>query len=170
MNLAARLMQAANEILCDQATVQSTSAEFAYSAPVRLALKGKDEPSTVFRLVGRRDADRRLASKTLIGRETECRRLQNLVVGLRENKGAFVVIVGEPGVGKSHLLAHFIAGAEAAGARVIQAAALPVERTTAYFAFRRLLPQLLDLVGDDQETLNTRLMELVVHAFRSCLL
>src|SRR5246500_1638486 len=73
-------------------------------------LKGAPEPVTLFRLVrasggGRRSGQRRLMP--LIGRDEEIAMLMRRWERARQGDGQLVLIVGEPGIGKSRLIEEF---------------------------------------------------------------
>src|ERR1700738_5014813 len=73
-------------------------------------LKGVPEPVTLFRLVrasggGRRAGQRHLTP--LIGREEEIATLMRRWERARQGEGQVVLIVGEPGIGKSRLIEEF---------------------------------------------------------------
>ena len=74
------------------------------------ALKGVPEPTALFRLVrasggGRRSAQRNLTP--LVGRDDEMAMLLRRWERARQGDGQLVVIVGEPGLGKSRLIEEF---------------------------------------------------------------
>ena len=73
-------------------------------------LKGVPEPVTLFRLVrasggGRRSGQRHLTP--LVGRDEEIAMLMRLWEQARQGDGQLVLIVGEPGIGKSRLIEEF---------------------------------------------------------------
>ena len=73
------------------------------------ALKGAPEPMTLFRIV-RASGGRRLAARALtplVGREEELDLLRRRWKRAARGEGQFVQIVGEPGIGKSRLVAEF---------------------------------------------------------------
>jgi DNA-binding CsgD family transcriptional regulator len=59
----------------------------------------------------------------LVGREDELQRLQGLVGQVRAGQGGAAWVVGDPGIGKSALIAEGLAGAERQGCQVYSAAA-----------------------------------------------
>jgi class 3 adenylate cyclase/predicted ATPase len=72
-------------------------------------LKGALEPTTLFRIV-RASGGRRFGSRTLtplVGREEELDLLRRRWERTARGEGQFVQIVGEPGIGKSRLVAEF---------------------------------------------------------------
>ena len=77
------------------------------------ALKGVHEPTALFRLVrasggGRRAGQRHLTP--LVGREEEIAMLMRRWERARHGDGQLMMIVGEPGLGKSRLIEEFHAG------------------------------------------------------------
>ncbi|MCX4538421.1 AAA family ATPase (plasmid) [Streptomyces sp. NBC_00841] len=79
----------------------------------------------------------------LIGREADLRRMDALLRGLPA-AGSALVISGEPGVGKTALLAAVAARAVAIGVRVLHATGTPFEAQTGFGAIRQLLTPVLD--------------------------
>ena len=76
-------------------------------------LKGMPEPMALFRLVrasggGRRSGQRNLTP--LVGRDDETAMLMRQWERARQGDGQFMMIVGEPGLGKSRLMRSFISG------------------------------------------------------------
>ena len=73
-------------------------------------LKGVPEPVTLFRLVRASGGGRRLAQRhltPLVGREEEIAMLLRRWERARQGDGQLVLIVGEPGIGKSRLIEEF---------------------------------------------------------------
>ena len=114
-NVAARLQQAAEPgtILLSEATCRLAQG-YARVEPVGpLALKGKDEPIAAYRLLGvshRRSGLREAASAhttAFVDRESELAILNNFLRQVESGRSQAVGIVGEPGIGKSRLLAEF---------------------------------------------------------------
>ena len=73
-------------------------------------LKGVPEPTALFKLVRASGAGRRIGQRQvtpLIGREEEIAMLMRRWERARQGDGQLVIIVGEPGVGKSRLLDEF---------------------------------------------------------------
>jgi hypothetical protein len=76
-------------------------------------LKGVSEPVTLFRIVrasggGRRAGQRHLTP--LVGRDEELAMLLRRWERARQGNGQLVLIIGEPGIGKSRLIESFMAG------------------------------------------------------------
>ncbi len=114
-NVAARLQQAAEPgaILLSEATREAAQG-YVRAEPVGpLALKGKAEPITAYRLLGvshRRAAlDPTISARrtSFVGRNDDLALLSNWQRQVETGQGRAVAIVGEPGIGKSRLLAEF---------------------------------------------------------------
>ena len=82
---------------------------------------------------------------TLLGREKELARLSELVAApYRESR--VLTLLGEPGTGKTVLMAHAIRAGQAAGMRVLTASGLESERDLAFAGLHQLLRPVLDQV------------------------
>ncbi len=160
VNLAARLMVAAQGVLCDNATAEAarTSVEFEALGPLKV--KGRDALLPVMRPLRLIDGmDKRAAAPRMarfLGRRSEMERLRAHLQALRTGAGAVVAIEGEPGVGKSQLVAEFQRAAAASGTVFLLGHADSIERSTTYFLWREILRQILDQSasgGDAQRAL-----------------
>src|SRR5271155_1476781 len=90
-------------------------------------------------------ASSRGRGRRLIGRATDCRKLDSLLEALRRGESRSLVIRGEAGVGKTALLGYLTE--EAAGCRVISVTAVQSEMELAFAA----LPQLCAPPRDEQD-------------------
>lgn len=149
VNRAARIMVAAPLIvLCDAETMRAAGSKLAFAALAPMNLKGIPERVPIFRPipadVTRRSASRAAESEPLVGRQHEIERLARRIDALQqERRGGLVRVTGEAGIGKSHLLAAVVEAATRKGVRVLSAEGDSLESSTAYFAWRALLLQLL---------------------------
>ncbi len=148
VNLAARLMQAAeDDILCDQSTARSYD-RIDYDAVPPLTLKGKSGVINAFRPAGatQRAIRERAERVPLVGRSAErsilIEALDDLVgTGTKKT----VLVNGEAGIGKTRLVESLIDTAESRGIRVVAGFGSPIETSTPYFAWRSVLSDLLGL-------------------------
>jgi class 3 adenylate cyclase/tetratricopeptide (TPR) repeat protein len=148
VNVAARLEQAADpgEILLGRET-WSVVRDGVEAEPVEpLALKGKAEPVTAFRLLGLTgEAERRHASR-FVGRAQELLLLQAAWEGARVDSSCrLVTLLGDAGVGKSRLVAEFLAGVDA---RVVKGRCLSYGDGITYWPVIEVLKQLGSLPAD----------------------
>ncbi|MDQ1073242.1 helix-turn-helix transcriptional regulator [Streptomyces canus] len=89
---------------------------------------------------------RRGARAGLLGRESECKALDDLVAGARAGRSGVLVLRGEPGIGKTELLRHLLG--RATGCRTIRAAGVQSEMELSYAGLHQLCAPLL--TGLDQ--------------------
>ncbi|WP_167449924.1 ATP-binding protein [Streptomyces hyaluromycini] len=78
------------------------------------------------------------SEEPLLGREADLERLDGFLAGIPRQGGSLVVL-GDPGAGKSALLAEAVRRGEAAGLRVLQAAGVQYRAQTGYGALQQLL-------------------------------
>jgi DNA-binding CsgD family transcriptional regulator/tetratricopeptide (TPR) repeat protein len=82
-----------------------------------------------------------LAGVTLLGRDTECARLRELLSSARSGTSGVLVVRGGAGVGKSAILAHAVGAS--AGMRVLSATGVESEMELAFAALHQLCAPLL---------------------------
>ena len=172
VNLAARLMSAAGrgEIYASDAVV--TRARTAYSTQrlPALVVKGKKRPVTAHR-VGQPIADDGAGGRVELafaGREDELAMLLDALARARAGAGEVWEISGEPGIGKSRLVAELMARAD--GMTVASIACDHYHSATPYAAFRRLLRRLAGIADDAEPTVaGGLLLEVVGRAAPSLL-
>jgi class 3 adenylate cyclase len=111
-NIAARVQALAepDSVLITEQVQRQITGLFVVEERGSQALKGVPEPTVLFRLVrasggGRRTGDRNLTP--LVGREDEMNMLTRRWERARQGDGQLVLIVGEPGLGKSRLIEEF---------------------------------------------------------------
>jgi adenylate cyclase len=159
MNYAARLMQHADdEILCDGETARAAAGSADFSDWKRIHVKGRAEGLLVHRVraTGRSSVSVGAGIGAIFGREEELQGVQTRLKGLASGKGGVIAVAAEAGGGKSHLLRHVVREARRCGYLTVVASASLVEQTTAYFALRPLLGQLLRRDDDaDEPSLET---------------
>lgn len=158
MNLAARLMQAApGTILCDGATYRAARSHLAFQDLPAISVKGKAEPVTVYQPV---EPTRRTdSSPAMLGRVEERAVLIERLRALKDGTSGLVVVDGEPGIGKSRLLADLLERAHAREVRSLAGAGDAIEKTTPYHAWRPVFAQLVELAGvEDVEERRSRVL------------
>jgi len=85
------------------------------------------------------EAGTRAAAAALLERDRELARLAGAFAGASEGVGSVVALEGDPGIGKTALLAHAHHVARDAGMRVLRACGGELERDFAYGVVRQLL-------------------------------
>ena len=158
VNRAARLMQASGgRVLCDDTTARAAGDRVLFASAGAVTLKGIGGPVPTFVPTGEHTSPLR-SQGPLVGRERELSifraRLDHLV---DSGDPALVLIEGEPGIGKSHLMAACVDLAAEAGVRALTGAADAVECAAPYLVWRPIFHELLDRAGADTEALRQAL-------------
>jgi hypothetical protein len=167
---ATRLMQLADgSVLCDGATAHAAGNPVFLSDPELMHIKGRADPLPVHRFreaaPSFQSAVPRMGS-AVFGRPDETRIFEELLSNLaatHANAGV-AVIEAEAGAGKSHLLTWVAHRAATFGCNVLKAATSAIEKDTAYYAFREIVPQLLgadEVHAAQVQTLRARLQEIL---------
>ena len=110
VNLSARFMTSApsGEIWLDGPIFQRAQNQFEMQLIGQLPFKGFAQTQSVYRLLGRLEADAPIFSGQTLGRQAELARLHEFVMPLRNGRFAGAMrIEGEAGIGKSRLLHTF---------------------------------------------------------------
>jgi len=160
-NLAARVMGNApdGQVLAGDAVLECARAPFALTPVAPFAVKGKRVPIRGA-LVGepRAVSSHEVADRPLVGRERELAILRDAVRRAAEGAGRIVELVGEPGMGKSRLVAEAIAGLAAdAGRQIVVVESGAYGRSTPYLALRAPLRRLIAYEAASDEELATAL-------------
>jgi class 3 adenylate cyclase/tetratricopeptide (TPR) repeat protein len=150
VNLAARLMAKAEpgQVLTTPEVLSRSRTGFAAVELEPFFVKGKAKPVRAFSLGARTGAldEGPVDHPLFAGRDEELRTLEQLVEAAKKGEGRLVEIVGEPGMGKSRLVAQL--RQLAAGMVQLSAVCERYDSSTPYHAVRGLLRNLLKLPAD----------------------
>jgi len=146
INIAARMEQTAQPgtVQIAPATYKLVAPLFDFETIANLEVKGRAEPMTAYRVLGRRaapGATRGLAglSSPLVGREAELGQVVAALAAVDAGRGGIVTIAGEAGLGKSRLVAE--AREDAAGRLLwLEGKSLSFETAAPFTPFQRALP------------------------------
>ncbi|MBX2869777.1 MAG: AAA family ATPase [Acidiferrobacterales bacterium] len=110
-HLASRLQSAAEpwEVYVDDATRESASPYFNFHNAGSKLLKGFNQPVKLWRVDSQRQSESRFQARLsslspLVGRGSEINALSSCWQSASEGKGEAIVVIGEPGIGKSRLV------------------------------------------------------------------
>ncbi|MFY9588902.1 MAG: adenylate/guanylate cyclase domain-containing protein, partial [Actinomycetota bacterium] len=152
VNLSARLMAKAQpgEILATEGVLQQSRTRFQSEALEPFYVKGKAQPVQAFRVGAavRAEAPRDGTVVPLVGREHEMEVLLAGLTAARDGRGRIIEIAGEPGIGKSRLIAEVMSNAT--DMTVISAACELYQASTPYAPLTAPLRHLLG-IGDAEE-------------------
>ena len=122
MNVAARMQAAADpgSVVVTDATLRLAAGGFEVEDLGQIAVKGKSEPVHAYRVIAqrtvpgrRRGLERVGLDSPMVGRDEQLEKLRSLFAISAAGRGRVCFLVGEPGIGKSRLLAEFRRAAEA---------------------------------------------------------
>ncbi len=144
MNLASRLASdAGSRIVCDEETAKRAADRVAMDALEPRTLKGMRDPVRVFS--PGRDVEGRAERGALVGRsEEQALVAAELAHAARGEATRAVVLVGEPGIGKSHLVESSVRAAHERGLAHLAASAVAEQRSSAYYPWRAVFTALLE--------------------------
>ena len=163
LNTAARLQSHAEpgEVLVGEDTHRLIEPLFDWTAPRPLTLKGKAESVTAYGATGARAAPGRIrgletVQTPLVGREAELAAGTEVVEAALAGSGGILALTGEPGIGKTRLLAElrerFEGGPVAHGpATWIEGRCVSYGESMPYWPFRDLLRSWLGVLADEPE-------------------
>ncbi len=149
VNVAARL-QSFGDLVVGPATARQVGASFELQELGELELKGKRDPVRAYRVVGVQERPPARPEATLVGRKRELAALIEAFDGLFEGRGAILSITGEPGIGKSRLVAE-VERTFDGRVRFLAGHAVSYAETIPYWPVRELLRSWLGLGVSDPE-------------------
>ncbi len=170
VNLAGRLMQRAEAVLCDAPTRAAARKRVLFESLDTTRVKGRSEAVAIYRP----RASRAEAAVTaipghgagMIGREPERKILERRVAELEASGvGGVVFVEGEPGIGKTRLMRHLVEGAQGSAVRTLVGLADATEQQTSLLAWKPIVAALLGGFGGiDESGVRKRLADLLGEA------
>ncbi len=148
VNVAARLQNAADpdEILIGEATLELVRGAVEVEPVDPLELKGKAEPVPAHRLLSVLETPERSHESRFVGRDREVEVIREAWQRAQvERRCELVTIVGDPGIGKSRLVAEVVAEI---GARIVRGRCLPYGEGITYWPVVEVVKQLDALPSD----------------------
>jgi class 3 adenylate cyclase len=152
VNLAARLMMRAGrgQIVISAAVAAELRGRFDVRDLPPMTLKGMPAPVKVFEVSGPMSLEVGSTGEwsratAMVGRAREQALLLARLEALADGAGSVAVILGDPGIGKSHLLRHTLTQARTRGVTALAGAASALERSALYLAWRPIFARLLAL-------------------------
>lgn len=135
--------------LVDEETLQASARRFRFSEAGKTKLKGQHSSASYYRIESEALGES-VQGGELIGRATEKATVEVLIEQLKAGALPGVVhIVGDAGLGKSRLAAHFQRRLRQEGIAVHRLNADSLRRTTGFFPWRQLVFVLLGLKGNE---------------------
>ena len=153
VNTAARLrgLAAPGEVVVSAQTWQQVSEYFDAVAGKAVEVRGKERPLVPYRILAEREHPR-AGSRPLVGRADELAQFAALAgASVQQGRGRLILVRGDPGLGKSRLVAEFLHLAREIGITCHAAAILDFGARTGHDAMRMLAQSLLGLPPDADE-------------------
>ena len=146
-----------SEVFVGEETRDLARKSFVFEAVGALTLKGKSQPIPAYRVSHALEAGA-AAGPQLVGRDTELARLASLFGDVEAGRSVVVHIHGEPGVGKSRLLAEFL-GSLPSATRRTSARCSSYEMATPYASLADLMRRWISVRTSDDEQTTRRALE-----------
>jgi predicted ATPase/class 3 adenylate cyclase len=156
VNLASRLMQhaAPGQVLASERVHLLTSETFGWDALPPIQVKGRSSPVAVYSLRGPATQGPAAPPADMVGRAAEQAVLGRALHALRRGTGGLIIVEGDPGIGKSRLLAAARRQAAALEISAFTGTGDAIEQLTPYHAWGIIFSRILDLppgaTGDTQ--------------------
>jgi class 3 adenylate cyclase/tetratricopeptide (TPR) repeat protein len=159
--LAARLMARADpgSLLAPTSLMERSETKFALRELEPFTVKGRSDPVEAVE-VGPLQAGRVIEESVrlpLVGREREMTILGAALAPVQAGFGTLVELIGEAGIGKSRVIEEL--RDQAGGMTVVTTACEQYEAATAYFSFRHLLRDLLEVSFNGKPSANSELLQ-----------
>ncbi len=149
VNVVARL-QTLGDVVVGPLTAQQVEREFELQDLGELALKGREATIRAARVVGVRPDAHARADTPLVGRQRELEVLDGVFTSLMAGQGGILSITGEPGIGKSRLIAEVV-DRFGASMQVLTGHSVAYAEAIPYWPMRDLLRRWLGLGESDPE-------------------
>ena len=165
VNTAARLrsLAAPGEVVVSAQTWQQVSDYFDAVAGKAVEVKGKERPLVPYRILAEREQPRG-GSRPLVGRAEEMAQFTALAQAcVQRGRGRLVLVRGDPGLGKSRLVAEFLHLARELGITCHAATVLDFGARTGHDALRMLVQSLLGLPADADEPSRAEALQTLAH-------
>lgn len=156
-NIAARVQSAAepDTVVITAATHNIVSGQFSVEDKGAHTLKGVPEPVRLYRVTGagvsRRRSFEARPHTPFVGRDDDILLLERRWSRVRDGEGQLVLVMGEPGIGKSRLLDEFRARLKGEPHLWVQCAGEELHKSTPFHAVTQMLDQALGWRGDESK-------------------
>lgn len=165
INVASRLQDTAQsgQILVGPDTYRATREIAEYRSLPPISVKGKEEPIPIYELLAvRKKAEYvstsagHMISSAMVGRDDQIQALEFYLMKALMGQGSIVSIIGEPGIGKSRLIAELTSKEVTHRVTVLKGRAISIGRTLSFHLIIDLLKDWSGIAEDDgnAESLN----------------
>ncbi|MEM7029546.1 MAG: tetratricopeptide repeat protein [Chloroflexota bacterium] len=144
VNMSARLMTSAKrgQIIINEQVAKSVKVRFHLQSLGLLKVKGREELLTVFEVLGHRatntQPDDDFFRNKLVGRQAELAEMKQILTSAKAGEDIILRLIGEAGIGKSHLVAEFGKNAKVEGWQVVVGTCQSTTQAMAYYPWRQI--------------------------------
>jgi class 3 adenylate cyclase/tetratricopeptide (TPR) repeat protein len=152
LNTAARLQSRAppGAVLAGDVTRRATGGRFGWGEELRLELKGKADLVSAFEVLGERRGPAVVAAAApMVGRERELERASRLAERALGGEGGLLLVIGEPGIGKSRLVEEVHRSVARPALSWLEGRCVSYGASTPYLPLRDLIHDALQLSRDE---------------------
>ena len=156
VNVAARLQSVADPgtVILSEATGRLLAGRFELGPALKLQLKGRGKPVIAHAVVGLASPEslhggQDAALSPLVGRAAETNQLEAVAKALRQGQGGILVVSGEPGIGKSRMVAELRRLLAAPETTWLEGRCVSYGESLPYWPYRDLLRNWLQLGSQD---------------------
>jgi ABC-type transport system substrate-binding protein/class 3 adenylate cyclase len=152
VNVASRLQNLAppGGVVLGSTTARQVESCFLLEKLGEQALRGRESAVQIYRVTGIREPEAFVPDRPLVGRDFELTVLERTADGLGEGRGVIVSIMGEPGIGKTRLVAE-IRGRYHDRVRFVEGRGISYAQTFPYWPIRDLLREWLGVGASTPE-------------------
>jgi class 3 adenylate cyclase/tetratricopeptide (TPR) repeat protein len=169
INVAARLsgLAGARDILVGPDTFRASQNYFTFEALKPAKVKGKSEHISIYKLLSENTQIARVGremqiSSEMIGRDQELAKLELQILKAVDGKGSVVNVVGEPGVGKSRLLAELRQRDVVRRVSLLEGRSISIGKNLSFHPIIDLFKQWARIKDDDSQVETSRKLETAI--------
>ena len=170
INVAARLSDLADagDILVGEETFKASQGQFSFEILKPVKVKGKSETIPIYKVVSKKTANgfgiRKMpVSSEMVGRDHELVKLELHVLKAVDGRGSVVNVIGEPGVGKSRLLAELRKREVIKRVTFLEGCSISIGKNLSFHPIIDLFKQWARIKEDDDQTEASNKLETALH-------
>jgi class 3 adenylate cyclase len=159
INLGARLsaLAEAGDILAGAETYKASKSQFTFEALKPTKVKGKSEPIPIYKVLSEKAGATRISremqvSSEMVGRDKELAKLELHILKAVNGQGSVINVFGEPGVGKSRLLAELRQREVISRVSFLEGRSISIGKNLSFHPIIDLFKQWAKIKEDDTQT------------------
>ena len=170
INVAARLssLAGARDILVGPDTYRASQGQFTFQSLKPTKLKGKSEHIPIYKVLSKKTATAGVrqemqVSSEMVGRDQELAKLELHILKAVNGQGSVVNVFGEPGVGKSRLLAELRQRDVISRVSFLEGRSISIGKNLSFHPIIDLFKQWARIKEDDRQTEASNKLETAIH-------